>query len=167
MTTTFSIQVAAPALPESLKLPFLTESYLDNQYVEDTVALPSAANDRYSDPGYDHDGGDGMNWNSQFSLDVMNAPYEYQPEDQIDKFEERQSAGNVKQFSRIMAGNRADLIEPLELANGSYAYIDWMECIRYWRSKMTQEQIERIDWSALNPDRYQLKANGSFALITD
>ena len=166
MTTTFSVAVAAPALPASLKIPFLTEGYLQPESIKDTFELPVPNFDRYSLTSFDADGGEGLDWNPEFSLEVMNSPYDYQTQDAQDD-EECHATGNIKRFSRYMDGIRVDRVEPFELPNGTYAYIDWMECIRQWRSEMTAEQIERIDWAGLNPSRYQIQSNGTFALIAD
>ena len=166
-TTTFSVKVAAPALPATLQIPFLTESYLDTEFIETTVNSQYTFDDRYSNPTFDYDAGEDLNWCSNFSMEAMNASYDYQPTDLTDEYYEYQSPGNVKRFSRLMKGIRVDLTEPIELANGSYAYVDWMECIRYWRSEMTEEQIERIDWANLNPNQYVIGANASFELITN
>ena len=176
-TRTFSTLIAAPTLPESLPIPFLTccshvaaevHSLLD---IEPSLT-PARYTDTYSRPDFDYDGGEGDSWALDIQMSVMNGEYDYEQENLAYEDDETSevltteySEHRLQEYCREMSGVAADSAEPLQIYENQFFYLDWMDCIRHWRASMTQEQIERIDWANLNPSRYSIQSNQTLQLI--
>jgi len=174
---TFSTLIAAPTLPESLPIPFLTCcSHITREASTSLDFEPSFTPDRYTDsynrPDFDYDGGEGDDWSLGIQMSTMNTEYDYLEENlayEADELAEVVSAGysdqRLDEYCREMSGVAADDAEPLQIYENQFFYLDWMDCIRHWRASMTEEQIERIDWSNLNPSRYAIQSNKTLQLI--
>lgn len=176
-TRTFSTLTAAPTLPESLPIPFLTccshvtadvQAYLD---IEPSLT-PARYTDTYSQPDFDYDGGEGNDWSQGMQMTTMNSDYDfiqenlaYEGNETSEVITSEYSEQRLDEYCREMAGVAADEAEPLQIFENQFFYLDWIDCIRHWRASMTQEQIERIDWSNLNPSRYAIASNKTLQLI--
>ncbi len=176
-TRTFSTLIAAPTLPESLPIPFLTwcsritRKSQPSFDIEPSLA-PACYTDTYSRVDFDYDGGEGDDWSMGIQMSTMNADYDYLQENlayEGDELAEVVTSGysdqRLDEYCREMSGVAADDAEPLQIYENQFFYLDWMDCIRYWRASMTEEQIERIDWSNLNPSRYSITSNKTLQLI--
>lgn len=177
-TRTFSTLTAAPTLPESLPIPFLTccshiANDAQNSLDIEASLTPARYIDTYSRTDFDYDAGESDGWAVGMQLSTMNAEYDYKQENLAYECEETSevltseySEQRLQEYCREMAGVAADNAEPLQIYENQFFYLDWMDCIRHWRASMTQEQIERVDWSNLNPSRYSIQSNQTLQLIT-
>ncbi len=176
-------------LPRSLTIPGLTACSAQNSFdaVHNDSRFESiheldnySENDfetRIQETDFDIDGGEGDNW-CLYSASATATPnmwnQSYDPEESfVDPMlgyhqnYVRDSKSEVLEYCKTFDGATADLAEAIEIFEDKYLYLDWLNCLQIWRSQMSPEMVERIDWANMNPSSYRIKYDGTLELITN
>ena len=132
---------------------------------------------RITASNFDVDGGEAEGWLDQMrseldgSATYWNSDHPeygnpYVTSAEIEQRAIRSSASEVRDYCRVFDGYKASEAEAIQIYDDHYIYMDWMNCVRIWRSQLPKEMEERIDWSQVNPNRYRISSNGSVNLIS-
>ena len=106
---------------------------------------------------YDVDGGEMLNWNYSYEDTAVHSSA-------VDDDEPYFDPAEIKHYCSAMDGARVSNAEPLEAMGGNYVYIDWMDCLKYWRRNLPKELIDSLDWTQLSPASFVVCADGTVKL---